>query len=199
MLCPPHPCCCALLRGSEASPRHPLSPPVKGLPSVWKPFLLHSSLPLVRVPYLFFCLCFFFFLLPYQLHGEFLAFWEVWGLLPAFSRCSVGVFPHVDVFLICLWGGRRSLLLTPPSSWRSPCWDFKTALLPFSLFFCLHIIVQLWHPLCSQASPISSPICTYIVSVHFCLFTLSHSNVSSLKSESKESVIFASCVPLSQW
>ena len=63
--CPLHPCCCTLLRGSEASPRHPLSPPVKGIPSVWKLFLLHSSLPLVQVPSLFFCLCFFFFLLPY--------------------------------------------------------------------------------------------------------------------------------------
>ena len=45
--------------------RHPQSPPAKGLPSVWKPFLLHSSVPLVQVPSLFFCLCFFFFLLPY--------------------------------------------------------------------------------------------------------------------------------------
>ena len=66
LLCPPHPCGCVLLRGSEASPlRHPQSPPAKGLPSVWKPFLLHSSLPLVQVPSLFFCLCCFFFLLPY--------------------------------------------------------------------------------------------------------------------------------------
>ena len=66
-LCPLHPCGCALLRGSEASPlRHPQSPPAKGLPSVWKPFLLHSSLPLVQVPSLFFCLCYFFFLLPYS-------------------------------------------------------------------------------------------------------------------------------------
>ena len=56
-LCPLHPCCCTLLRGSEA-PRlcHLKSPPAKGLPSVWKPFLLHSSLPLVQVPSLFFCL-----------------------------------------------------------------------------------------------------------------------------------------------
>ena len=46
-------------------PPHPPSPPVKGLSSVWKPFLLHSSLPLVQVPSLFFCLSFFFFLLPY--------------------------------------------------------------------------------------------------------------------------------------
>ena len=37
----------------------------KGASSVWKPFLLHSSLPLVQIPSLFFCLCFFFFLLPY--------------------------------------------------------------------------------------------------------------------------------------
>ena len=42
-------------------PTHPLSPPVKGLPSVWKLFLLHSSLPEVQVPSIFFCLCFFFF------------------------------------------------------------------------------------------------------------------------------------------
>ena len=46
-------------------------------------------------------------------------FWEVWGLLPAFSRCSVGVVPHVDVFLMYLWGGRWSPRLTPLPSWRS--------------------------------------------------------------------------------
>ena len=65
-LCPLHPCGCALLRGSEASPLcHPQSLPTKGFPSVWKPFLLHSSLPRVQVPSLFFCLCCFYFLLPY--------------------------------------------------------------------------------------------------------------------------------------
>ena len=75
-LCPLHPCGCALLRGSEASAlRHPQSPPMTGLPSVWKPFLLHSSLPLVQVLSLFFCLCYFFFLLPYP--GTWGAFWEV--------------------------------------------------------------------------------------------------------------------------
>ena len=104
-LCPPHPCGCTLLRGSEASPTtHPQSPPVKGLPSVWKLFLLHGSLPEVQVPSLFFCLCFFF--CPTQVRGEFLAFWEVSGFLPAFSRCSVVVVPHVDVFLMYLWGGK---------------------------------------------------------------------------------------------
>ena len=99
---------------------HPPSLPVKGLPSVWKLFLLHSSLPLVQVPSLFFCLCCFFFFCPTQVCGEFLAFWEVWGLLPAFSRCSVRVVPHVDVLLMYLWGGRWSPRLTLPPSWPSP-------------------------------------------------------------------------------
>ena len=47
-----------------------------------------------------------FFFCPTQVCGEFLAFWEVGGLLPALSRCSVGVVSHVDVFLMYLWGGR---------------------------------------------------------------------------------------------
>ena len=52
-----------------------------------------------------------------QVRGEFLAFGEVWGLLPVFSRCSVGVVPHADVFLMYSWGGRWSPRLTPlPSS-----------------------------------------------------------------------------------
>ena len=83
-LCPLHPCCCALLCGSEASPLchpptspTPPSPPVKGLPSVWKLFLLHSSLPVVQVPSLFFCLCFFFFLLLYPGTWEVSCLWEV--------------------------------------------------------------------------------------------------------------------------
>ena len=32
---------------------------------MWKPFLLHGSLPLLQVPSLYFCLSYFFFLLPY--------------------------------------------------------------------------------------------------------------------------------------
>ena len=60
-LCPLHPCCCALLRGSKSSPfHHPQSPPTKGLPSVWKHFLLHSSLPLGQALSLFFFLFVFF-------------------------------------------------------------------------------------------------------------------------------------------
>ena len=65
-LCPLHPCGCGFLRGSkDSSLCLPQSLPVKGLPSVWKPFLLHSSLTLVQVLSLFFCVCYFFSLLPY--------------------------------------------------------------------------------------------------------------------------------------
>ena len=46
----------------------------------------------------FFCLT--------QVRGELLAFWEVLDLLPVFSRCSIRVVPHVDVFLMYFWGGR---------------------------------------------------------------------------------------------
>ena len=87
-LCPLHPYFCALLRGSEASPLPPPSPPVKGLPSVWKVFLLHSSLPELQVPSILFCLCFFFFLLPYPgTWGSFLPF----GKSEVFCQHSVGV------------------------------------------------------------------------------------------------------------
>ena len=116
LLCPPHPCGCALLRGSEASPSasHSLCPR--------RGFLVCGNLSSFTAPSLWcrscpYFVCFFFF--PTHVRGEFLAFGEVWGLLPAFSRCSVGVVPHVDVFLMYLWGGRWSPRLTPPPSWRS--------------------------------------------------------------------------------
>ena len=50
---------------------------------------------------------------PCQPHG----FWEVSGLLLACSRCSVGVVPHVDLFLMYLWGGGWSPHLTSLPSW----------------------------------------------------------------------------------
>ena len=105
-----HTCCCTLLWGYKVPP---LSLPVKGLPSVWKPFLCHSSHPVAQIPSRFFSflLFFSFFFCPTQLCGNFLALLEVWGLLPAFSRCSVRVFPHVDVFLIYLWGDELHVLL----------------------------------------------------------------------------------------
>ena len=118
--CPLHSCCCSLLRGSEAFP-----PPTPHLRQ-WRGFLgcgIFSSFKLPHqgagpIPILL-SLFFLFFFCPTQVRGEFLAFWEVWGLLPAFSRCSVGVVPHVDVFLIYLWGRRWSPRLTPLPSWRS--------------------------------------------------------------------------------
>ena len=117
--------------------RFPSSQPpslaVKELPSMWTLFLLHSSLPDMQVLYLFFCLCFFF--CPIQVRGYYLAFWEVWGLLPAFSRCPVGAVPHIVVFFLYLWGRRWPLRLTPPPSWGSSrpilYWDmFPLCLLP---------------------------------------------------------------------
>ena len=66
-LCPLHPVA-ALSSVAPKLPPHPPpppSPPVKRLPSVWKLFLLHSSLLEGQVPSLMFCLCFFFFVLPY--------------------------------------------------------------------------------------------------------------------------------------
>ena len=54
---------------SSVAPKLPPPPPTvsarEGAPSVWTPFLLHGSLPEGQVPSLFFCLCYFFFLLPY--------------------------------------------------------------------------------------------------------------------------------------
>ena len=67
-----------------------------------------------------FVFVFSFFFCPTQVHGNFLAFWEVWGLLPAFSKCSVGAVLHVDLFLMYLWRGRWFPRLTPPPSWRHP-------------------------------------------------------------------------------
>ena len=87
-LCPLYPCCCTLLCGSKTPPL--LSPPARGLPSVWKLFLLHSSLPgpsqgWAQVPSLLFCL-FFSFALPRYV-GNFLPFWKS----EVFCQLSVGV------------------------------------------------------------------------------------------------------------
>ena len=63
LLCPLHHYCCVLLHDSEVPPTPSPSLPVKGLPSVWKLFLLCSSLPEAQVLSRFFCPYFFFFLL----------------------------------------------------------------------------------------------------------------------------------------
>ena len=118
--CPLHPCCCPLLEDSETAPT---SPQVSGLHSVWKLFQFHSSLWEGQVcPNSFVSL---FFVYPTQLLGDCLAFWEVWGLLPAFSRCSVRVVPHVEVFLMYLGVERWYPRLTPLPSWRSLIFFFN--------------------------------------------------------------------------
>ena len=93
---------------------------MRGFPSVWKLFLLYRSLPEaqmlswspVLIPFFFFFSDLF---CPTLLHGDYLR-----GLLPVFSRCSVGAVPHTDVFFIYLWRGRWSPRLTPLPSWKPP-------------------------------------------------------------------------------
>ena len=65
-----------------------------------------------------------------QVLGEFLAFWEVWHLLPTFSGCSVGAVPRVDVFLMYLWEGRWSPRLTLPPSCPDLAGGFLTTAPP---------------------------------------------------------------------
>ena len=76
---------------------------------LWVVNFFSSSYSFVSVISFFFC--------PTQVRGEFLSFWEVWHFLPAFSGCSEGAVPRVNVFLLYLWEGRWSPRLTlPPSS-----------------------------------------------------------------------------------
>ena len=106
-----------------------LHPPPQPTPRLhqWRGFLVCGNFSSFTAPSqrwspvpILLSLFFLFFFCPTQVRGDFLAFWEVWGLLPAFSRCSVGVVPHVDVFLMYLWGGRWSPRLTPLPSCRFP-------------------------------------------------------------------------------
>ena len=118
-LCPPHPCGCALLHGPEASPLcHPQSPPVKGLPSVRKPFLPHSSLPLVQVPSLFFCLCYFFFILPYP---------STWG-----SSCLLGgpTSPASVQWVFCRSSSARRCISTVSVGRKVISASYSSAILP---------------------------------------------------------------------
>ena len=93
----------------------------------WRGFLVCGNLSSFTAPSQWcrsrpysFLSVFSFFFCPTEVCGEFLAFWEVWRLLPAFSRCSLGVVSLVDVFLMYLWGGGRTPRLTLLPFWRSP-------------------------------------------------------------------------------
>ena len=127
-LCPPHPCGCALFRGSEASPlRHLQSPPAKGLPSVWRPFLLYGSLPLVQVPSLFFCLCCFFFLLPYP---------STWG----FSCLLGGLTSSASVqWVFCRRSSTCRCISTVSVGRKVISASYSSAILPSSTPFSLSV------------------------------------------------------------
>ena len=61
-----------------------------------------------RSPYQILRLLFYLYLFPYSFWEGWLAFSEVWGLLPVFRSCSVGVVTLADEFLIylCKEGGK---------------------------------------------------------------------------------------------
>ena len=61
----------------------------------------------------------FLFVRPNWLRGDLLALSEVWGLLPALSRFSLRIVPHVNVFfdVICGWRGGSCSTIWP--SWSS--------------------------------------------------------------------------------
>ena len=96
----------------------PPSPPMLGCPNVQKLFVLHGSLPGCRSLFQTPLSLFIFIFCPTSFWGDWLAFLEVWGLLPAFRRCSVWVVSCAHVFLIHLWGGRWSPRLPPLPSWK---------------------------------------------------------------------------------
>ena len=105
LLCPLHTSWCALFQGFKLL----LSLPVRGFPSMQKLFLFQSF-------YLDSFVSLFCFIFPFFL-PFYLSFLEVWGLLPAFNRCSIGIIPHVEVFFMYLLYGRQSPHLTPPPFW----------------------------------------------------------------------------------
>ena len=114
------------------------------------------------------------------------SFWEVWGLLPVFGRCSVGVVPHVDVVLMYLWGGRWSPRLTSLPSWRHPPLVSFRVLLRLSSS---QIITKPWF----KIKPLSSNHLTF----HSCCFLLIPSNSGHLNALPWHSVYSYSQHPLS--
>ena len=98
LLCSPPTGFCAFLPGFEAPPPSQLiSQSVRCFPGCW--FLYHSSLSAMLVLSWFLFFSFSSLSFPFcatQLHGGFHALSEVWGLLPAFSICSMCIVLHVD-------------------------------------------------------------------------------------------------------
>lgn len=123
---------CIPLWGSERSPRAR----VKEFPDLWQfssfmtPFPVQVSIPNSFVSHFVFIFC------STSFQGDWFAFLKVWGPLLVFSRCSVGIVPQADGFLIYLMWRRRwshhfispnHLLKLPPlscffiASWIQKC------------------------------------------------------------------------------
>lgn len=100
--------CYTLLWASEAPNLSCLSSQaLKGVPKVRETFLFHSSPSGMLVPYQSFA----FFFHPTWLHCNLSC--SFGALLPAFSRCSVRIVPHVNVFIFDAFvgGGKIHILL----------------------------------------------------------------------------------------
>ena len=108
-------CCCTPFWGSEA-PHIPALEEVSKCAATFLPSQLppQGSDPILIPLSVFFF--FFLFLLPYSAMWRLACLFEVWGFQPAFSRYSIGVVPHADVFLMYLWEERWSPYLTPSPS-----------------------------------------------------------------------------------
>lgn len=97
----------------------PPFPASAGVSECAESFACHSFLPDCKTHSIFFVSLFSYYLFPNTLCAVWFAFFELWGLLPVFSRCSVGDVPHADAFLM-YFGEKWCSCLTPPPSSTPP-------------------------------------------------------------------------------
>ena len=71
--------------------------------SFMTPFTGQVPIPKSYVSLFVFILC------PVSFLGDWFAFLDIWGPLPAFSICSVEVAPHADDILMYIWEGESGL------------------------------------------------------------------------------------------
>ena len=107
---------------SEVPKPHPLSPLMKvfrvwaNFSSLTIPFPGHRSLSWQPLSVSFFNLC----LLPYFILSILDCHFGSLVSSASIQKVFCRHFPNAEVFLMYLWGGMWSPLLTPPPSWRSP-------------------------------------------------------------------------------
>ena len=115
------------------------------------PFTGQVPIPKSYVSLFVFILC------PVSFLGDWFAFLDIWGPLPAFSICSVEVAPHADDILMYIWEGESGLpilflcrLGTVPFS--TGC--FKVCCLIFTILwiFFHFFLLLIWNfiPLCLE-------------------------------------------------